>query len=186
MERNDRQLVSVEEISRAIRGDRAAVTTIVQAYLPRVYGLCFRIAGRHELAEEATQETFVRTLRALPKLRKPESFGSWILMIAANTTKEVLRVSIMESLDEGNLPAREENQDRGMEARKKAVEQAISVLGNDERALFLLHTVEGVSLDDLARDQETTPAAMKSRGHRIRMKVRESAARHLEEYGEAP
>ncbi len=184
MAQDRRPAITTEEVSRAVRGDRAAVTAIVEMYLPRVYGLCLRIASRRDLAEEATQETFVRALRALGGLKKAESLGSWLLMIAANTTKEVVREASGPPLVDVDLPERKENEGDGLEVRKKAIEHAISTLDPGDRALFLLHTVEGVDLEELARDRETTPAAMKSRVHRIRVKVRERAARYLEEQGE--
>jgi RNA polymerase sigma-70 factor, ECF subfamily len=178
--------ISPHVLSLAIRGDREAVTTITATYLPRVYGLCLRIAGRRDVAEEAAQETFVRALRALPGLRKPESFGPWILMIAANTAKEVLRERTLEPLAGRDVAAPEVGGEEPFEARKRALERAVSTLADEEKAIFLLHTVEGVSLEDLARERATSAAAMKSRLHRIRAKVREHAVRYLEEGGDSP
>jgi len=56
-----------EEIERALTGDREAVEALVRAYLPRVFGLCLRMARSRELAEEASQEAFVRVLQNLPQ-----------------------------------------------------------------------------------------------------------------------
>ncbi|MBI4603550.1 MAG: RNA polymerase sigma factor, partial [Planctomycetes bacterium] len=137
-------------------------------------------------AEEATQETFVRALRALPGLRSPERFRSWLLTIAANTSKELARKRPRTTgLDLDALPF-EPADDRGVERRRIAVEAAIGRLGEDERDLFLLHTLEGVPLEDLARDRQVSTGAMKSRVHRIREKVREMAQDHLESQGEIP
>ena len=82
---------STKQLCLAMDGDVAAVTAITKEYLPRVYGLCLRLSRDSEIAEEATQETFVRALRGLKTLRRPESFRSWILMIAANTVKDLKR-----------------------------------------------------------------------------------------------
>jgi len=163
-----------------VRGDRAAVTSIVSAWLPRVYGLCLRLSGNGDLAEEAVQETFVRALRALPRLEKPESFGSWILTIAANTAREIQgrRSPLFLAGPEPTAPAAEKNGARDLQ--RSALDHAFRVLDPDERRLFLLHSVEGASLEDLARNEETTLPAMKSRMHRIREKVRREAKAYFD------
>lgn len=89
MAATEREAFSTDEIALAIAGDRAAVAALTRAFLPRVYGLCLRLSRRRDMAEDATQETFVRTLRSLPKLRDPERLPSWILTIAANTVREL-------------------------------------------------------------------------------------------------
>lgn len=167
----------------AIDGDRAAVSTVTQLCLPRVYGLCLRLSRSRDLAEEATQETFVRALRALPALRSPESFGSWLLAIAANTTRELLRKrSPPISLDR-DVPCREPFDDEPSAWREKVLDLALAELEDGDRELFLAHSLGGSSLEKLASSHEVTIAAMKSRMHRIRERVRREAARRLEREG---
>ncbi len=167
--------IPAETIAAAISGDRAAVAALTRAYLPRVYGLCIRLVRRRDHAEEATQETFVRTLRALPNLRDTGRLKSWVLTIAANTVREMARRRPREAELVEDPPAIIPSEDPARAAREEALEYAVGRLPADERALFLLHTVEGVGLVALAKDQGTTEAAMKSRVHRIRVKVREYA-----------
>jgi RNA polymerase sigma-70 factor (ECF subfamily) len=177
------------DTARAVAGDRAAVTAITRAFLPRVYGLALRIARDRELAEEATQETFVRAFRSLPKLREPERLTSWLLAIAANTARELARKRPRaatleeepEAHDAGGDARATGEDDRAL--RTRALERAIAKLDEDDRELFLLHTVEGVSLDDLARARGLSIAAMKSRVHRIRARLRCLALRELEAAG---
>jgi RNA polymerase sigma-70 factor (ECF subfamily) len=173
------------EIALMTRGDRAAVTAFTQEFLPRVYGLCYRISRQRELAEEATQETFVRALRSLPQLRSPEHLTAWMLAIAANTVRELAQKRPREaSLEEEPAARSAAPPDDARAARKHALERAVASLERDERELFLLHTVEGVSLEDLALECKTSAAAMKSRVHRIRAKVRTNAFAVLRRQGE--
>jgi RNA polymerase sigma-70 factor (ECF subfamily) len=181
----DRAPFSTEEIEAAIAGDRAAVAALTRAFLPRVFGLCLRLSRRRDLAEDATQETFVRALRALPRLRDPARLPSWMLTIAANTVREIARKRPREAGFEGDWePPAVESADDGREARAKAIDRAVARLAEDERALFLLHTMEGVGLEELARERGTTPQAMKSRVHRIREKVRGLAMVELQAAGD--
>ena len=185
MDSEREQTFSAEAIARAIEGDRAAVSAIAKAFLPRVYGLCLRLARRRDLAEEATQETFVRALRALPRLRDPERLASFVLTIAATTVREMARRAPREAPLDHDPPAPAPGDD-GAAARRKAVERAVSTLDVDERQLFLLHTVEGVKLEALARESRSSVPALKSRLHRIRSKVRSRALEDLEREGALP
>ena len=175
-----------EQIDAAIEGEREAVEAFTKAYLPRVFALSLRLCRNHGMAEEATQETFVRALRALPRLRAPERLTSWILTIAANTTREVARKSQRTSSLEWEPAAIEPERDEASEVKQKALDLALASLGNDERELFLLHAIEGVRLKTLAEEHEVSVGAMKSRVHRIRSKVRVKALEVIESVGALP
>lgn len=178
-----RATVSGEQIEAAIGGDRQAVGQITQAFLPRVFGLTLRLTRNRELAEDATQETFVRALRALPQLRDHARFKSWILTIAANTAREALRKQSRNAALDYEPAAIEPAVDERLEVRKKALDLAVADLSEPERELFLLHTVEGLKLRELAEQLQTTVPAMKSRVHRIRSKIRVSALEHIRAAG---
>lgn len=181
-----RKGLSEAEVEAAIRGEREAIELLTQRYLPRVYGLCLRVCRRQELAEEATQETFVRALRALPRLRSPERLTSWLLAIAANTTRELGKAASRTSSLDANPwePATIDPEiDDQEDCRQKALDLALSKLEPEERELFLLHTVEGVRLKALAAERDCSLPAMKSRVHRIRSKIRVEALHHLEAAG---
>lgn len=181
-----RRGLTEEEVEAAIKGDRAAIELLTVRYLPRVYGLCLRVCRRQDLAEEATQEAFVRALRALPRLRNPERLTSWLLAIAANTTRELAKAgSRTTSLDATPWePASIDPEiDDAEDCRQKALDLALSTLEPEERELFLLHTVEGVRLKALAAERDCSVPAIKSRVHRIRSKIRVEALHHLEAAG---
>lgn len=172
-----------EQIDAAIEGEREAVEALTRAYLPRVFALSLRMCRNHGMAEDATQETFVRALRALPRLRSPERITSWLLTIAANTTRELARKGQRTSSLEWEPAAIEAEQDDAAEVKQKALDLALASLGSDERELFLLHTIEGVRLKTLAAEHEVSVGAMKSRVHRIRSKVRVKALEVIESVG---
>jgi len=176
---NEALSFSQDEIALAISGDRSAVAALTRAFLPRVYGLCARMSRRRDLAEDATQETFVRALRALPRLRDPERLPSWILTIAANTVREMARRAPREGALEVEPPAVDRSPDPARAAREDALEHALGMLDDEERELFLLHSVEGQSLEALAIEKGLSEAAMKSKVHRIREKVRAFARARL-------
>jgi RNA polymerase sigma-70 factor, ECF subfamily len=49
-----------------------------------VYGLCLRMTGNRETAEDCTQEAFVQAWRSLPRFEARSSFGTWMHRIAVN------------------------------------------------------------------------------------------------------
>ncbi len=64
---------------------------LYQSHYRRVFGLCLRLLGRAPLAEDAAQEVFVWTYRALDKYDRDQSFTAWIFGIAANHCTDLLR-----------------------------------------------------------------------------------------------
>lgn len=172
-----------EQVQAAIRGERPAVEALTEAFLPRVFGLSLRLCRHRDLAEDATQETFVRALKSLPKLRDHTRLKSWLLTIAANTTRELARKGRREGSLEYEPPSIDAEIDEGNVVRQKALDLALASLESDERELFLLHTVEGVRLKVLAEEHAISVPAMKSRVHRIRSKVRVKALAVLEQAG---
>jgi len=109
------------------------------------------LAGRtrdNRQAEEAAQESFVRAFTSLKKLRKPESFYSWLLGIAGWVAKEQFRSlehsrrerEAAKTMAEG-APARDEDY---------PLEEAIAVLPESHRQMILLRYYEGLSCQEVA------------------------------------
>jgi RNA polymerase sigma-70 factor (ECF subfamily) len=176
-----------EQVRRAQDGDPDAAEALARAYLPRVHGLCARLLNRRtDLAEEATQEAFVAALRALPTLKEPAKLDGWLLVIAANAARRVGKRAARGaslSVDPAVEPDPVRHDDDPSRARGKAIDLAVASLDDDDRELFLLHTVEGLTLEALAKARRMTVSAMKARVHRARVKVRARAVRHLEGAG---
>jgi len=168
-------------VERAIAGEPADVEAFALAYLPRVYGLALRLSRDRALAEEATQEAYLKILRALPRLRQPARAQSWVLRITGNAVRDLWRRREANLPLDYDPPAIEAGEDDWEVARRRAIDLALDDLDYAERELFLLHTVEGVRLKDLARDRDQSLSAMTSRLHRVRAKVRARARHHLQE-----
>jgi DNA-directed RNA polymerase specialized sigma24 family protein len=69
-------------ISAAADGDMAAFEHLYRRYSPRIYGLCLRLTGNREAAEDCTQETFIDAWRALFRFEGRSSFSTWLHSIA--------------------------------------------------------------------------------------------------------
>ena len=168
-------------VERAIAGEPADVEAFALSYLPRVYGLALRLSRDRALAEESTQEAYLKIRRALPRLRQPARAQSWVLRITANAVRDLWRQREPDQLLDYEPPAIEEAEDDWELARRRAIDLALDDLDYPERELFLVHTLEGVRLKDLARDRDQSLSALTSRMHRVRAKVRARARHHLQQ-----
>jgi RNA polymerase sigma-70 factor, ECF subfamily len=74
-----------------LRGDPAAFGRLVARHERRIYGLCLRILGNREDAEDATQEAFVAALRKASSFRRAAAFSTWLYRIAVNAATDQAR-----------------------------------------------------------------------------------------------
>jgi RNA polymerase sigma-70 factor, ECF subfamily len=74
-----------------LRGDPRAFGTLVTRHERRIYGLCLRILGNREDAEDATQEAFLAALRKAATFRRAAAFSTWLYRIAVNAATDQAR-----------------------------------------------------------------------------------------------
>ena len=99
-------------------------------------------------AKEAAQESFVRAFVSLPKLRKPESFYSWLLGIAERVAKEQFRFESRHQQDPEAIATLVTNDADDKE--DYPVEEAIAELPENHRQVILLRYYEGLSCQEVA------------------------------------
>lgn len=71
-------------VNRCLAGDQPSFGELISRFRGQVYGLCYRMLGQREDAEDATQETFVRVVRNLHRWDPERAFEPWLLTIAGN------------------------------------------------------------------------------------------------------
>ena len=77
-------------VARCLRGDEAALTAYVRRFERAVFGLCLRMLGDRQEAEDVAQETFVRAVRNLDKWEPRRPMMPWLQTIAANRCRTAL------------------------------------------------------------------------------------------------
>lgn len=168
----------------AQRGDRAAFARLVQAYQGPVYNLCYRMLGNAVEAEDAAQETFLRVYTKLSTYQQDRKLSSWILSIASHHCIDRLRRrhGDMLSLDEEpvalSLPARQAGPEESAlrtEARDE-VQRAVDRLDPAYRVPLILRYWHDLSYSEIADVMGLTVQAVKSRLHRARLQMLESAS----------
>jgi hypothetical protein len=74
----DAALEPAELVAAAAGGDLVAFEHLYRQFSPRVYGLCLRLTGQREAAEDCTQESFVAAWRALTGFERRSRFSTWL------------------------------------------------------------------------------------------------------------
>jgi RNA polymerase sigma-70 factor (ECF subfamily) len=172
-------------LARAREGSLSAFEEVVRRYQKRVYATAFRIVRRHDAADDVTQEAFLRAWRALDRFDPARPFGPWICRIAANLAINVVRGprAREEGLPEGHAeaPAPDVGPLERVVAGEAhaALEEALSRLPADQRAVFLLRAVEEMTYEEIGEALGLPAGTVMSRLFRAREKLRALLAGHL-------
>ena len=161
--------------ARAREGDMAAFEQLYRRYVGRVHAVCLRLAGNASLAEECTQDAFVRAWESLGKFRGDSSFGTWVHRIAVNAVLERHRSQLRQAAwvkpadDEilESVPARDEDPGRGLD-----LEECIAGLPPAARMVFVLFDVEGHSHEEISELTGLAVGTSKAHLHRARQLLR--------------
>jgi RNA polymerase sigma-70 factor (ECF subfamily) len=179
VERSDAELVRL-----ARQGDRGAFQELVERYQRKVYAVLLGMLHEHELAWEASQETFIKALRRLDRFRGEASFYTWLYRIAVNVAIDHQRrewrrplVGVPDETVEAQESVRDELRrgDPFHHARSREigerVREALEQLTPEHRAAILLREVEGLSYDEISRVMECAKGTVMSRLHYARKKL---------------
>jgi RNA polymerase sigma-70 factor (ECF subfamily) len=166
--RSDRDLVA-----RALEGDQQAFGVLVARYRSAVVGVAFHRTGSFEDARDIAQETFIKAFGNLPKLRKPESFASWLYHIADLTALSIAR----RPRREVPLPSVEALVSPAPQAEvselTEQVREALAALDEPTRLAVVLHYIDGYSHAEVANFLGTTAGAVRTRVSRAKSRLRE-------------
>src|ERR1700744_3676250 len=155
-------------IAAAAGGDLMAFERLYRQFAPRTYGLCLRLTGQREAAEDCTQESFVAAWRALARFERRSRFSTWLHKIAVNcvlSRRKGLRSEYEVGDPLGGLP---ERADPGSGAPPLDVERAIAALPEGARHALVLVGIYGVSHGEAAKALGIAEGTCKAQLHRAR------------------
>ena len=171
-------------LRRARKGDERAFAVIVHAYERLVFTYVFRLVEDRRLAEDLTQDVFLKVYRGLPAFEGGSAFTTWLFQIAKNRVIDELRANERKpqplNLDDVTAPTLVEPRFEQAEPIE-ALWAAVGELNVDLRAALLLRDVVGLSYAEIADSLEITVATVKWRIHKARESVQ--AALELEGFG---
>jgi len=172
-------LPAVDDVAAAAGGDRRAFERVYRVHVGGVYALCVRMLADRVLAEEVTQDVFVRVWTKLPSFRGESAFSTWLHRVAVNVVlsrREMAAVQATRAEDSDSMldahPARTVS-----EGERLDLEWAIGRLPNGARRVFVLHDVEGFTHEEIGAQLGITSGGSKAQLHRARLLLRASLTR---------
>lgn len=181
-----------ELVKKSQQNDERAFGELVGRYESKVYSLAMKMLRNPEDAEDVLQDTFLRAYRGIKSFQGNSTFSTWIYRITANSAlmrlrkKQLPTVSI-DDADERETPINIADWAPGpveqllTQETQKAMSEAIEALPPEFRQVFILRDVEELSNAEVADILDLSVAAVKSRLHRARLKVRNRLAQYFSE-----
>ncbi len=159
-------------VRRCLRGDAEAVRTLVDRFQADVFGLCVRLLGHRQDAEDVTQEVFLRIFRSLRRWDPARPLKPWIMGIAVNrcrtwVVQRARRPELVDYLhDTAPAPAPDDSAELVSEIRA-----AVGELRPDYRTVFVLFHEHGQPYEDIADALDRPVGTVKTWLHRARLEV---------------
>ena len=169
------------DVALAAGGDRRAFERLYRANVNRVFALCARMVNDRSLAEELTQDVFVRAWEKLALFRGEAAFSTWLHRLAVNVVLNARK-------SDGRSRSRFEGDGDAIDALPTGpatsapgaaldLEHAIALLPPGARRVFVLHDVEGYKHEEIADLLGITAGGSKAQLHRARHLLREALTR---------
>jgi RNA polymerase sigma-70 factor, ECF subfamily len=178
-------------LRKAQRGDERAFSLILRAYETPVFNYVLRlVGGDRALAEDLTQEVFLRVFQGLPKFSLRSKFTTWLFQVTKNRVLDELRASerrprsIVAIDDIAPLEVLDAPIERLEEI--DALWRGIENLSTDLKMALLLRDVVGLSYTEIADSLEVTLATVKWRIYKAREEVQIALAREGITFGAEP
>jgi len=166
---------------RVLAGDAAAERELYDAHVDRIYRLAFRMTGDDALAQDCTQDTFVRAFERMDQFRGDAALGTWLHSVAASVVLSALRkrkrrrrreVALDHAADQSHGPRRVEPDLR------ERLHEAIDDLPDRYRMVFVMHDVEGYTHREIGTSLGIPVGTSKAQLSRAREKLRAALRLH--------
>ena len=177
----------VDLIQRVLAGDDDAFSVLVKKYQKQVHALAWRKIGDFHIAEEITQDTFLKAYKKLATLKEPQRFDSWLYVIAANRCSSWLRkkrvwtqsLEQLEDTDDEQLQKERysafvavENERTTVEAQRDVVKKLLAKLQDSERTIMTLHYFGEMTCTEIGAFLGVSKNTIKSRLRRAQQRLK--------------
>lgn len=173
----------IDIVRGCLAGDESSLRTFVERFQGAVFGLCYRMLGHREDAEDVSQDVFVRIFRSLHRWDQIRPLTPWLLTIAANRCRTALQ-------KRSRRPAHTEFQmDDAADTRRAApmdvaeeIQLALETLREEYRTCFVLFYLQELSCAEIGEVLDRPQGTVKTWLHRARHQLGE----HLKRRGVVP
>jgi len=174
-------LASDEIIERCLNGDQAAWETIVRLYWRKVFNVAYKFVGKHDEAEDLTQDIFLRVFKSLDTFDRRANFQTWLISVSRNlcidhyrsVRKE--RETIDRDIDANELspPSADQGPFAALEQRDRVelLRRALSSLPRTLRTAVVMRDIQELSYQEIADRLRLPEGTVKSRINRGRTEL---------------
>jgi RNA polymerase sigma-70 factor (ECF subfamily) len=160
-------------IEAARQGDRHAMAALYEAHSGRVYSVVRRMVGDDHLAEDVSQDAWVRAFEKLHLFRGDSSFGTWMHRLAVNSAlnrlrRQSKRPDVEAAAEQRSTPPATDE----TVLNQKVLSEALDQLSPGYRPVLVLHDVEGLTHDEIAERTGVAVGTSKSQLHKARARMR--------------
>ena len=172
-------------IQRILAGDETAFAELVNKYQKPVHTLAWRKIGDFHIAEDLTQEVFLKVYQSLHILKDPNQFSGWLYVITANLCATWLRKKriqtqpledtalTMTQRDAYSRHVVEEQTKTAAESQREVVKKLLAKLKESERTVMTLHYLGEMTVAEISRFLGVSASTIKSRLRRARNRLKE-------------
>lgn len=170
------------------QGDKESFGLLFKKYEAKVHNLAFQFTRNNAVADDLTQEIFIKAYFGLPKFRGQSEFGTWLYRIGVNHIKDYLRkkprelpLVVVPEDPSGQAEAQAREQEAlDTERRRTLVRACLQGLPPKQRIILTLRDIQGMSYEEIARTLKISPGTVDSRLFRARRLLRKRVNAHLE------
>src|SRR5687767_1310765 len=174
-------LASDEIIERCLNGDQAAWEAIVRLYWRKVFNVAYKFVGRHDMAEDLTQDVFLKLYKSLDTFDRRANFQTWLISVSRNlcidhyrsVRKE--RETINRDVDPADVTpiAAETAADKKLEQRDRValLRVALDKLAPTLRTAVMLRDIQELTYQEIADRLHLPEGTVKSRINRGRTEL---------------
>jgi RNA polymerase sigma-70 factor (ECF subfamily) len=166
-----------ELIERCLRKDNSAWDLVIARFRRKVFHISYKFTGKHDEAEDLTQEIFLKVFRSLDKFNRDADFGTWLSSVARNycidryrASKREKEVLVEDAIAYDLAPASSGNPYRALEDqdRRSLVRRGLDQLPGKLREAVILRDLQGLSYQEMAARLALPEGTVKSRINRGR------------------
>lgn len=183
-----------ELVSRARRGDLTAYDELIRRYQERIYATIYHMTANHEDANDLAQESFLKAYQALKSFKGGSSFYTWLYRIAVNKTINFLKQRKNRqhmSLNDIDFQAEHDpdlvalisdktpRREAGLTELQEKLNEALLKLSEPHRLVVILHDVQGLSHEEIAKVMDCNIGTVRSRLFYARQQLQAYLADYL-------